>query len=77
MVRPLRPNPLPLELNGRWNYGMLEKKVPRKVLFFLNGPALYQPPPLLMVRQLREELFCGFPYDLEKNVSFFELAVTH
>ena len=30
MAGPLRPNPPPLELNGRWNVGT-----------FLNGPALY------------------------------------
>ena len=34
MAGPLRPNPAPLELNGRWNVGKLEKKVPKKVLFF-------------------------------------------
>jgi len=31
---PLRPNHPPLlELDGRWNFGMLEKKVPKKVIF--------------------------------------------
>ena len=43
----------PLELNGRWNDGTLEKKVKKS---FLNCPALY-PPPLLMARPLRKELF--------------------
>ena len=33
MARPLRPNPPPpIELNGRWNVGTLEKKAPKKVL---------------------------------------------
>ena len=45
MAGPLRPNPNPpLELNGRWNFGTLEKKVLKQI--FLNGPALYPPPPL-------------------------------
>ena len=58
MARPLRPNPQPpLELYGRWNVGTLEKNWFKESYFFLNGPALYPPPPLLMVRPLREGLF--------------------
>ena len=35
MAGPLRPNctPSPLKLNGRWNYGTLEKKVPKNEFF--------------------------------------------
>ena len=42
--------------------GMLErwKKRLQKSHVFLNGPALY-PPPLLMTRPLREELFLRLP----------------
>ena len=43
MAGPLRPkNPLPsppLDLNGCWNVGTLEKRFQKK-LFFLNGPDL-------------------------------------
>ena len=35
----------------RWKKGL------KKSYIFLNGPALYNPPPLLMARPLREELF--------------------
>ena len=46
MAGSLRPNPpSPLELNGRWKVGTLEKKVPKK-LIYLNGLGLYPPPPL-------------------------------
>ena len=58
MAGPLRPNPPPPhELNGRWNFGTLEKKGSKKSYFFLNGPALYNPPLLFMARPLREEFF--------------------
>ena len=54
MAGPLRPNPPhPLELNGRWKVGMLEKSS-----FFLKGPAP-NPPPVLMALPLRDELFIG------------------
>ena len=34
MAGPLRPNPPhPLELNGRWNFGTFEKKVPKEFFF--------------------------------------------
>ena len=36
MAGPLRP---PSSFNDRWNFGTLEKKVPKKVFFFFNGPA--------------------------------------
>ena len=59
MAGPLRPNPPPPhELNGRWNVG--KKGLKKKKYFFLNGPALYLPPPLLMARTLRE-LFLRLP----------------
>ena len=45
MAGPLRPKPPPLELNGHWKVGMLEKKV-KKSYFFLDGLALYHPIPL-------------------------------
>jgi len=45
------PPPPPLVLIGRWN-----KKGSKKILFFLNGPALY-PSPLFMARPLREDFF--------------------
>ena len=48
MAGPLRlyhPPPSSLMAVGSWNVG-------KKVLFFLNGPALYPPPPLLMARPL-------------------------
>ena len=35
----------PIMLNGRWNFGTLETKVPKKIIFSL------------MARPLREELF--------------------
>ena len=62
MAGPLRPNPPPpLEPNGRWNVGTLEKKGLKKVLFSLMSRP-FTPPPLLMAMPLREELFfCGFP----------------
>ena len=54
LAGPLRTNPPPpSELNGRWNFGTLEKKVPKKVLFPLMARQHY-PPPLLMARPLRE-----------------------
>ena len=46
MARPLRPNPPPLELDGRWNVIVGKKKVPKKFFFFIYGPALQPPPPL-------------------------------
>ena len=46
MAGPLRPTPLsPFELNGRWNLERWKKRFQKK-FFFLNGPALYSPPPL-------------------------------
>ena len=58
MARPLRPNlPPPLELNGRWNVGTLKKKVTKKVFFFLNGPALYQPPSPLNCPAIKRRTF--------------------
>ena len=45
-----------LELNGRWNFGTLENRFQKK-FFFLNGPALYPPPPILIALPLREEIF--------------------
>ena len=60
MGGPLRPTlPHPLELNGHWKVWTLEKKI-QKSFFFLNGPA-FTPPPLLMARPLREELFLRLP----------------
>ena len=44
---------MPLELNGRWN---VEKKVPKKVICTLMARP-FTPPPLLMARPLRVELF--------------------
>ena len=57
MAGPLRPNPPPppLELNGRLTFETLKKRL-KKSSFLLNGPALY-PPPLLIARPLRVELF--------------------
>ena len=76
MAGPLRPNPPPLEPNGRWNDGTLEKKGSKKSHFFLNGPALY-PPPLLMARPLREELFFSASLTYSYNiVNCFTLSIT-
>ena len=34
MARPLRPNPPPpLELNGRWKNGKLDKKIKKKLFY--------------------------------------------
>ena len=44
MTGPLRPNPPPLELNGRWNVGTLEKRFKKK-LFFPLWPGPLAPPP--------------------------------
>ena len=56
MTGPLRPYTPPLELNGRCNFGTLEKKVPKKVIYSLMARPLPLPP-FLMARPLREELF--------------------
>ena len=76
MARPLRLNPPPpLELNGRWNVGTQEKKVPKKVIFSLLARP-FTPPPSLMARPLREELFfCGFPnkHSVITNIYFLLL----
>ena len=58
-------------------FGTLEKKGSKKNYFFLNGSDLYNPPPLLMNRPLREDFFCGFPeyqYNFFKTFSFFPLT---
>ena len=61
MAGPLRPKlPPPLELNGRWKNGTLEKKVPKKVILSIIYP-LQPPPTLLMTLPLREELFLQLP----------------
>ena len=72
MAGSLRPNPLPpLELNGRWNIGTLErwnvgKKGTKKVLFALMAPPFTPPPLLLVAWPLREELF--FAASLRHNI---------
>ena len=55
MARPLRPNPPPLELDGRWNVIVGKKKVPKKFFLFMARP--FNPHPLLMARPLRGERF--------------------
>ena len=70
MAGPLRQKPThPLELNGRWNVG---KKGLNKKYFFFNGRP-FTPPPLLMARPLREELFFRLP--LVVHEFFFFLTV--
>ena len=81
MAGPLRPNPPlppPLELNGRWNFGTLEKKGSKKSYFFLNGPALYAPgpPPLLMARPLREELFFILRLPLQHSKLAYNISLS-
>ena len=74
MAGPLRPYPPPLfELNGRWNVG---KKGFKKVIFSLIArPFIRPPPPLLMARPLREELFFGFPKHYTVLLLLYYLAV--
>ena len=59
MAGPLRPTPL--ELNGRWNVGTLEKKV-KKSYFFPNGPPSpsVTPPSLNGPSIKRRTFFCSF-----------------
>ena len=60
MAGPLRPNPHPLELNGRWNVG----KRFQKSSFFLNDLALYLPPTCFAVslsgRTFKKQVFFIF-----------------
>ena len=58
-----------VEILERW-----KKKVPKKINFFRNDPALYPPTPLLMARPLREELFVFFAASLRgllRNCVFY------
>ena len=52
MAGQLRPNPPSRAL---WPLKRWKKRF-KKSYFFVNGPALY-PPPLLMARPLREDIF--------------------
>ena len=45
MAGPLRPKLPPLELNGRWKNGTLEKKGSKKSYFIHNIPFTTPPPP--------------------------------
>ena len=58
---PLRPNPSPP--SSLMAFGMLERWKKRFQKKFLMGRP-YTPPPPLMARPLRGELFFGFPYNL-------------
>jgi len=53
-------------INGCWNVGTLEKKVPKKVLFSLMARPL-TPPPLNGPAIKRRTFFCGFPKKIFKN----------
>ena len=54
-------------INGCWNVGTLENKVPKKVLFSLMARPLT---PLVMARLFREELFLRFPFFCGGNSQF-------
>ena len=59
MAGPLRPNPPPLSLIA---VERLAKKGSNKSSYFLNGPALYPPPPPYNGPAiLRRIFFCGLP----------------
>ena len=46
------PPPPPLELNGRWNYGMLEKKVQKKSFFFKKNIMITQKKFFIFLRHI-------------------------
>ena len=66
MAGPLRPNPPPPS-NLKWLLKFW-KKVPKKVILSLMVRPLTLPPPLLMARPLREELFLRLPLGMPENI---------
>ena len=73
LAGPLRPNPPPSSLMAFGTSERWKKKVKKKFFFpfFLNGPALYPPPPLngLDIKKF----FCGFPMADHFFVKLFHL----